>query len=106
MKRYSFYLENSKWYVSMPEWLGDKEDLEMVCGADTMLDIISQGQASASVVISEEPFEGYTNHLKLVDESNGAGDYILMSEFSSFEVWLCSVVKFVYGKIPNNLYLR
>jgi hypothetical protein len=45
----------------LPEFLeaaGSKGDLQMVLGADTMLDIISNGAAEVSLVLAREPFQG------------------------------------------------
>ncbi len=39
MKRLRFYKEEDhRWYVDLHEWNGSKEELEMVMGADIMLD--------------------------------------------------------------------
>ena len=32
--------EDNKWYIDLTEWTGDKADLEMVAGADILLDIL------------------------------------------------------------------
>jgi len=64
LKRYKFIKEDTgKWYVDLPEWEGEKWELEMVCGADTMLDLISQGEDNAYLTLSLE-------HFKLEDESD------------------------------------
>lgn len=40
MKYLKFEKDTSnRWYLILPEWKGDKSDLEMVCGADAMLDV-------------------------------------------------------------------
>jgi hypothetical protein len=40
MKTFKFEKEkDNRWYIILPEWTGEKEELEMVCGADSMLDI-------------------------------------------------------------------
>ena len=46
----NFYKEETnRWYVDLPCWSGLKEDLEMVEGADLMLDILSNYTNSISV---------------------------------------------------------
>src|ERR1041385_9193711 len=57
-RRFKFYREINDWFVDLPEWEGDKTDLQMVAGADSMLDIISQGEDSVWLTISTEPHEG------------------------------------------------
>lgn len=33
--------ENGKWYIVLPEYDGDQEDLEMIDGADKLLDYLT-----------------------------------------------------------------
>ena len=41
-RKFKFYKEeDNRWFVDLPEWEGDKEDLEMVMGADILLEILS-----------------------------------------------------------------
>ncbi|MAX51478.1 MAG: hypothetical protein CMH22_05820 [Methylophaga sp.] len=104
---FTFYrdLEN-RWYIDLPNWEGDKEDLEMVAGADTMLDIIAQGRDRVRVKISLKPFEDCDFVLTFEKESNNGGDYLLTSEHFSFDVWLCFVTKFVFGELPQKIYIK
>jgi hypothetical protein len=106
MKNFKFELENDKWYVILPEWEGSKDELEMVCGADTMLDIVAQGETSVYLTISEKPFENYTFTLLYKEDLAEGGLYLLTSELHEFEVWLCHVTKFVYGYLPKILYCK
>ena len=36
-------LSSNRWYAEVDDWPGDFEDLEMVLGADTLLDKLSDG---------------------------------------------------------------
>ena len=106
MYNFKFELEKGKWYIVLPEWKGTKEELEMVCGADTMLDIMSQGEDFVFATISEEDFDNYTFKLTYSSDSSGGAYYNLVSKFNSFEVWLCHVTKFVFGYLPKELYIK
>jgi hypothetical protein len=80
---YNFIKEQSgRWYIDLPEWTGDKADLEMVAGADTMLDYVGKGSDKVKLALSEEPFEG-ADILKLIHdyskEPGGGGIYLLES---------------------------
>lgn len=95
-----------KWYVILPEWKGDKEELEMVSGADVMLDILAQGENTINVHISTENTPFVVFKLSLDRLENDGAWYKLKSEFYEFDVWLCHVVKFVFnGEIPEKLYI-
>lgn len=107
MKTFKFEREeDNKWYIVLPEWKGAKEELEMVLGADTMLDIISQGENSCYLTISKKSFEDHQYLLTFVREEAGGGWYNLTGAFFNFEVWLCHVTKFVFGYLPEKIYLK
>ena len=59
IKDFRFYKEvTGRWYVDLPEWEGAKDDLEMVAGADTFLEILSQGEGITNVTLSDNVYEG------------------------------------------------
>lgn len=107
MKKFNFYKEqDNRWFINLPDWEGDKDDLEMVMGADTMLDILAQGDDNVSLSMSKEPFESYDYLLTLKEEIYEGGMYELSSTNFNFDVWLCGVAKFVFGEFPNKIYLK
>jgi len=106
MRYFKFEKEESgKWFVVLPEWTGYKEELEMVCGADIFLDILAQGETSIEVGMDIEPFDGFRYTLTFMKHESGGGDYHLESEFYDFPVWLCHVTKFVFGELPEKIYV-
>jgi hypothetical protein len=108
MRHFTFNKENdSRWYVDLPEWDGDKEDLEMVMGADTMLDILSQGDPSVGVAISEDYYGDHKFVLQFKEEYDGGAWYTYQDKLGlhTFDLWLCFVTKFVFdGRLPELLY--
>jgi len=107
-----FYKEHdNRWYIFLPEWLGEKAELEMVSGADTMLDIIAQGESEVTVTFSVTPFDN-CNILRMIrlatELDNGA--YYLMHYYNgielNLELWLCDVTKFVFGELPAIIYFK
>jgi len=107
MKYFRFVKEtDGRWFIELPEWKGDKSDLEMVFGADTMLDIAAQGEMVSYLTISEEEYDDHRFTLNLIGEEDGGGRYNLKSEMYEFDVWLCHVTKFVFGgRLPTKLYV-
>lgn len=98
---------DNRWYIVLPKWEGSKEDLEMVCGADTLLDILSQGENLVYITVSESQYEGYKYMLAFNKEEAGGVWYDLVSLDFSFEVWLCSVTKSIFGdRFPEKLYFN
>jgi hypothetical protein len=105
MSRFRFNKSpENRWYVDLPEWDGDQAELEMVCGADTMLDILAQGEGSVYMTISEDPIDNPRFTLHFNREEGGGAWYDLKSDLFEFEVWLCHVTSWVFGHLPKTLY--
>lgn len=112
-KTFRFYKdEKGLWFIDLPEWTGLKSDLQMVLGADNMLDIIAQGDNTVSLYLSTEPFEGaniltwFTDGIP-GDSSMGGGMYRLHQYKGivfDLDMWLCDVTKFVFGEMPKLIY--
>jgi hypothetical protein len=100
--------EDGRWFVVLPEWEYDKDALEMVAGADTLLDIISQGENRVSVAWHEEEPESWKYKLTFLredEEFSGAWYAIEGSNVTPFECWLCPVTVFVFGYYPKQMFL-
>ena len=100
-----FYKEpDGGWYVDLPDWTGEKADLAMVQGADTLLDILSQGRDGITIRVSDEDYSNSTFELNYIEDENDGGRYLTKGKDFSFEIWLCKVTKFVFGDLPKKLY--
>lgn len=114
MKQHRFYREGGGWYIDLPEYLesgGSKGDLAMVAGADTMLDIVAGKNKDVTLQMAVQPFEGADELVltQLCEPSMGGG-YYFMKNFEGKEVaqsmWLCDVTNFVFGYIPERIYVK
>jgi hypothetical protein len=111
MRKFRFYKESDgRWYVDLPEWPGSKADLEMVAGADAMLDYMAEGGNEVRLYISEKEFEG-GDCLRLEGKAEdiGSGAYYFFHKYRGIHIdlriWLCDVVLWVYeGKFPDKLF--
>lgn len=107
MKVLKFYKDpDHRWFVELPEWKGEKDDLEMVMGADTMLDYMSPDENEIHISFSTESFDNYQYELTAIEEIYDGCSYKLKSKNIEFDIWLCEVTKFVFGYYPNKLYLK
>ena len=116
--QYRFYKENNKWYIDIPEWSGQKAELEMVEGADTMLDIISECSLIVDLHISLAPFESANVLEKLTELSINqnisidacGGSYYLLRIYDQIEynitMWLCDVTKYIFNEFPDKIYFK
>lgn len=106
MKSFKFVKDiDTRWYIDLPDWDGLRSELEMVCGADTMLDILAQGEDVVNLTLSLEPFD-HTFELHFIKYESGGGTYLLTHPNHSFEVWLCHVTEFVFGHLPTVIYAK
>lgn len=108
MKHHKFYKEpDGRWYIHLPTWLGEKDELEMVMGADTMLDILSEGENTKTLLLDDVDFSHSQYVLKRQNEEfEGCWYEISGMNITPFRLWLCSVTKFVMGGYTKNIYLR
>ena len=107
---YKFIKEpTNRWYIDLPDWQGVHAELEMVEGADTMLDYVSQGAREVELQLAEESFENATP-LQLIEDYRdhvGGGIYLLAQyngEELNQKMRLCGVTEFVFGKLPEVIY--
>lgn len=94
--------ESGEWFVDYPDWKGDQWELEMVQGADIMLDILSNGDKEVSVELSV--LSGDYKLSRRHKESGGRW-YHIVGEDIAMEIWLCHVTKHMLGEFPRVMYL-
>ena len=114
IKKYQFSKTGTEWYIDLPEYLekgGNITNLQMVEGADTMLDIIAGTANKVVLSIAKEKFEG-ADVLVLKEKADPikGGGYYFLAQFENkpvnLNMWLCDVTEFVLGDIPAKIYLR
>ena len=112
MKRLKFVKDTPgiRWYIDLPWWEGSRAELEMVDGADTMLNILSEGNSEVVLYVSENEFEGSdkVEMIRLATEY-GNGAFYKLDNYKgkqlNLEMWLCDVTKFVFGDFPNKFFI-
>ncbi|RAJ85928.1 hypothetical protein CLV59_102635 [Chitinophaga dinghuensis] len=110
--KYRFYkTPEQKWFIDIPEWTKDIEELQMVLGADTMLDVASGNTNECFLKLSDAPFEG-AEEARLIENlqgSIGGGNYLMATfrgESVNQEMWLCEVTEYVFGYLPSSIYVE
>lgn len=96
--RVNFYKRDNRWYADLPDYIesgGTEEECEMVLGADTWLDILSNGKDRVSIFIGEG-----TGVLTLIEKDNVGATY---ATSIGLNVWLCNVTVFVLGHFPEKI---
>lgn len=112
-KKLTFIKLANNWYIHLPTYDGNIEDLEMVMGADTLcnnLDIREKGIITVDVYDYKIPGSMKLEYLSSTgnDEAGeGCGAWYKVSFFhSSMEIWLCGVTKRVFGEFPAELFIK
>jgi hypothetical protein len=110
IQKLKFYRENTgRWYVDLPEWEGSKEDLEMVLGADDLMNLLAQGDDVIYAQIGDEKFPGSVQMVMFeMGSIDMGGAWYLVPSISGIDfnlrLWLCDVTKFVFGYFPENIW--
>ena len=113
-KTIDFVKEDGLWYVDLPEFIelgvGEKGNLLMVAGADTFLEMNSDGKSRVTVTISNKPFDGGREmintsvgvDLQMLKDYNHPivthGGYYRIVD-NDFDMWLCPTLLYVFEDI-------
>lgn len=103
---------NGKWYVDLPKWKGSHDSLQMVAGADDMLELIGNGapHVKLQVIKHNTKLDGLDVDM-ICDRVNysmagGATYHVFDKEGDVNKMWLCPVTLFVLGEYPKHLYIK
>lgn len=101
---------SNRWYCDIP-YTGSIDDLEMVSGADTLCELISNYTDSEIIEVESTSEISHVFLGKIEEDEFGAtyqcwfNDVIIAAD-NSFLVWLCPVTKLVFGNYPNSINLK
>jgi hypothetical protein len=100
-------LSSNRWYANIDDYPGDFEDLEMVMGADELLDRLSCGEDFVKVSIIADEIPSYPPNIKLTKyKEDETGAYYIQDFYDDIQsVYICNVTKFVLGYFPDTIYL-
>ena len=124
--------EEDRWFVDFPNWPWKKGNLEMVCGADKFLDLLSEGKDRVSIIakatsekLDEAEFQqlmqdGWHELSQTQSSLTGGATYTvrgnkaeqfmrqhpLTGESMARTLWLYPVTLFVVGRYPKYFYVK
>lgn len=100
---------NGNWYIDLPQWKGSHGNLQMVGGADDLLDFMGTNPVTVSCISSIEDKEipGYFK-LRRGEWGLTQGAFYQVEGLEGFEqeIWICPVTLYVLGKYPEFIYLK
>jgi hypothetical protein len=128
---HKFYKENGMWYIDLPQFLeaglGTKNNLLMVAGADTLLDILTNNGTEITIEFDNKPLVDTDFKLDMIEMGKDQdlldkvghapvdyGAYYtayntrwLGFEFKVSSVWLCPVTEYVFGgSYPTDIFAK
>lgn len=110
MKELKFYKAPAgTWWLDSPEYIlqgGDPRELQMVAGADDLLDILSEDGGEVKLQVVEQKTKGF-NELKRCDEIPTISGKYYFDDSTDLLLWLCPVTMWVFGGIyPETIYYK
>ena len=100
----SFVKLSERWFVDIP-WDGDVADLQIVVGANLLLDSLCNGNLRISIEVSTDPIKDYIYLNKISEDEFGATYWINTPNFSG-EIWLSPVTLAIFPDYPKDLYMK
>lgn len=102
--------EDGKWYIDIPSWKGAHSALQMVAGADDMLDLIGNGApyVKLQVIKSNKEIDSIEAEMlcdRMEHSMTGGATYRVFNKEGIDEMWLCPVTLFVLGEYPKHIYI-
>lgn len=100
--------ENNRWYIDLPDWAESHDNLEMVAGADDLLNFLGGNPITISCIISKEDkeIEGYIKLKRLNWGLTSGAYYSVNYDGINRKLWICPVTLYVMGEYPEYLYIK
>lgn len=102
-----FYKLAGGWYADVRTWTGSVQNLQMVAGADELLEYLSEGDHVVRLKISREDNGGL--HLVKIEDIYDGADYRVVNcpECGIVSLWLCGVNNFYWGgEAPDDIWFN
>lgn len=106
---------NGRWYVDFPNWPLSHDNLEMVAGADDLLDLLNDGSNHVSLKVSTYETDHDVQLKKVHSALTKGAFYTVETPLEGWErpnalrrkqLWLCPVTLTVLGQYPKNIYFK
>lgn len=100
---------DGRWYADIRHWPKMfHSNLEMVAGADDLLEALDKGKGYVKVEVDVNPADKreWFKMIKVSQTYLGATYKVLYCDRYKGKTWLCNVGKFVMGKHPDILFVR
>lgn len=113
MQTRSFIKEKNIWYINLN--IGDGDVIQKISFrkvADVALEMLAEGKERLLISFDTKPFEGaeMLELLRLHPMEEGGGGYYYLKHYKrrqvNQELVLNAAIEYVFGKIPDRIYLK
>lgn len=121
ISRLTFIKMAGGWYVHLPDYEGNIDELEMVSGADLLCyELDTDNDGIVSIIVSEDNdcIGGDFNWDYVLDfimstvgdDGEVSGAHYNVYDDKNFtqtkQIWLCNVTKYIFKKFPATIYIK
>lgn len=113
IRNLKFVKEPDGWFIDLPEWKGDHDDLQMIAGADKLIEFAAAGRSEVNVRLlrknTTEPVKvalarrQYSHGGAIYDVIDYTGAIFTSKQLPVAEIWICSVTRYVLHVFPEVL---
>ena len=114
MNSYSFIKKDGNWQLHFSSYTnreGKNRDIELNDGAESMLNLLSEGNNQVNLVFDKKPFQD-ADEIELLQtcEPFLNGGYYLLRRYQgkeiNYEMWLSDLTKYVFEETPQKIYFK
>lgn len=109
----TYHKFGGKWFLDCPEYLdggGAEGDLECIGHAGRLLDLVSDDDLNAQLLLSFEPFDGGDEAVLLGSSGGRTGGYYQLHRFDGrvvdLELWVNQLIYHGRDELPRNFFLK
>ena len=117
MRKYRFYKDELGWFIDLKWFPFNRGYLAMVSGADTLLDILSEGKSEITLQVSKSPIPYSDGLLEKHVSGLSLGAYYYTREgYTKLKadvikkkapmIWLCPVTLLIFLSYPKKIYYK
>jgi hypothetical protein len=114
MNSYSFIKKDGNWQLHFSNYTnreGKNGDIELNDGAESILNLLSEGNNQVNLVFDKKPFQD-ADEIELLQtcEPFLNGGYYLLRSYQgkeiNYEMWLSDLTKYVFEETPQKIYFK
>jgi hypothetical protein len=101
--------QKSEWHAVIPDWMGERYDLKIANGAEEFFGILSEGERSFYLDVSDDKIPGAEELIFLMrDGKEMESAWYFLASYKGIDynmkILLSEITEFVFGEFPQRIY--